>query len=52
VDALVDAVAVYDLPAARETAGILLMAEASGRPMSLADVTGEHRRFASAILPA
>ncbi len=37
VDTFADAVAVYDLPAARETAGILVMAEASGRPMSLAD---------------
>jgi predicted nucleic acid-binding protein len=32
-----DAIAIYDLPAARDTARILVAAEASGRPMSLAD---------------
>jgi len=32
-----DAIAVYDLPAARETARVLVSAESSGRPMSLAD---------------
>jgi predicted nucleic acid-binding protein len=37
VDSFAEAVAVYDLPAARHTAGILVAAEASGRPMSLAD---------------
>lgn len=37
VDAFTEAVAVYDLPAARETAMILVAAEASGRPMALAD---------------
>lgn len=33
----VDAIAVYDLAAARETARLLVTAEATGRPMSLAD---------------
>jgi len=37
VDTFADAVAVYDLPAARETAAILVTAQAAGRPMSLAD---------------
>jgi predicted nucleic acid-binding protein len=32
-----ETIAGYDLPAARRTAGILVAAEASGRPMSLAD---------------
>ncbi len=32
-----DAIAVYDLPAARETARVLVSAASSGRPMSLAD---------------
>jgi predicted nucleic acid-binding protein len=32
-----ETIAVYDLPAARRTASILVAAEASGRPMSLAD---------------
>jgi predicted nucleic acid-binding protein len=37
VDAFADAVVVYDLPAARETAAILVAAQAAGRPMSPAD---------------
>jgi toxin FitB len=37
VDTFAEAVAVYDISAARETANILVAAEASGRPMSLAD---------------
>ena len=37
VGAFAASIAVYDLLAARETAGILVSAEASGRPMSLAD---------------
>jgi len=37
VDAFADAVVVYDLPAAQETAAILVAAQAAGRPMSLAD---------------
>lgn len=37
VDTFADAVVVYDLPAARQTASILVAAEAAGRPMSLAD---------------
>jgi predicted nucleic acid-binding protein len=37
VDTFAEAVAVYDIPAARETAHILVAAEVSGRPMSLAD---------------
>jgi predicted nucleic acid-binding protein len=36
VDSVADTVAVYDLPASRHTARILVAAEASGRPMSLA----------------
>lgn len=37
VDTFAESIAVYDLPAARETAAILVAARASGRPMSLAD---------------
>ena len=37
IGSFADAIAVYDLPAARRTAGILVAAQASGRPMSLAD---------------
>ena len=37
VDSFSETVAVYDLRAARRTASILVAAEASGRPMSLAD---------------
>lgn len=37
VDTFADAVVVYDLPAAQETAAILVAAQAGGRPMSLAD---------------
>lgn len=37
VDSYAEAIAVYDLHAARRTARILVEAEASGRPMSLAD---------------
>ena len=37
VDTFADAVVVYDLPAAKETAAILVAAQAAGRPMSLAD---------------
>ena len=37
VDTFSDAVVVYDLPAAPETAAILVAAQAAGRPMSLAD---------------
>lgn len=37
VDTFADAVVVYDLPAAQETASILVAAQAAGRPMSLAD---------------
>ena len=37
VDTFAEAVATYDLPAARQTASILVTAEARGRPMSLAD---------------
>jgi predicted nucleic acid-binding protein len=37
VDPFAEAVAVYEIPAARETAHILVAAEASGRAMSLAD---------------
>ncbi len=37
VDSYAEAIAVYDLLAARQTARILVAAEASGRPMSLAD---------------
>jgi predicted nucleic acid-binding protein len=37
LDDFTDAIAVYNLPAARETAKLLVAADASGRPMSLAD---------------
>jgi predicted nucleic acid-binding protein len=37
VDTFVEAIAIYDLPAARQTARILVAAKTSGRPMSLAD---------------
>ena len=37
VDSFAEAVAVYDLPAARQAARILVAAQESGRPMSLAD---------------
>ena len=37
LDSFCDSVAVYDVTAARRTASILAAAEASGRPMSLAD---------------
>ena len=37
VDDFAESIAVYDLPAARETAAVLVAAQASGRPMSLAD---------------
>ena len=37
VDTFADAIAVYDLAAARQTASILVAAQAAGRPMSLAD---------------
>lgn len=37
VDTFADAVAAYDLASARETASILVAAQAAGRPMSLAD---------------
>lgn len=37
VDAFADTIAVYDVLAARTTASILVAAEASGRPMGLAD---------------
>lgn len=37
VDTFADAVVVYDLAAAQETAAILVAAQAAGRPMSLAD---------------
>ena len=37
VDTFAESVAVYDLPAARETASLLVAAQDSGRPMSLAD---------------
>ena len=40
LEAYVDAIAVYDLPAAQHAASILVAAEASGRPMSLADAQG------------
>ena len=50
VDAFADAVVTYDLPAARQTAAILVAAQAAGRPMSLADaqiagicVAGDHQ---------
>lgn len=37
LDAFADTVAVYDLPAAQATAGILVHAQSEGHPMSLAD---------------
>jgi predicted nucleic acid-binding protein/plasmid stability protein len=37
VEAYADAIAVYNLPGAQHAASILVAAEASGRPMSLAD---------------
>lgn len=37
VDAFADTIAVYDVPAARTTASILVAAESAGRPMTLAD---------------
>ncbi|MBM6404200.1 type II toxin-antitoxin system VapC family toxin [Phycicoccus sp. CSK15P-2] len=37
VEAFADAVVIYDLPAARQTASILVAAQAAGRRMSLAD---------------
>jgi predicted nucleic acid-binding protein len=37
VDTFAESIAVYDLPAARETASVLVAAQDSGRPMSLAD---------------
>lgn len=37
VDTFADAVVVYDLPAAQETAAILVATQAAGRPMSLGD---------------
>lgn len=37
LEAYAESVVVYDLPAARETAAILVAAEHSGRPMALAD---------------
>lgn len=37
VDTFAEAIAIYDLPAARQTARILVAAQTSGRPMSLAD---------------
>jgi predicted nucleic acid-binding protein len=37
VDAFAESIAVYDLPAARQTASLLVAAQASGRPMPLAD---------------
>lgn len=37
MDDFADVIVVYDLAAARETAKLLVAAEASGRPMSLAD---------------
>lgn len=37
VDTFVESIAIYDVPAARETAALLVAAQASGRPMSLAD---------------
>lgn len=37
VDTFAETIAVYDLPAARETARILVAAQDSGQPMSLAD---------------
>ena len=37
LSAFVEAIAVYDLPAARQTASVLVASEKRGRPMSLAD---------------
>lgn len=37
IGAFAETIATYDLPAAQDTAGLLVAAEASGRPMSLAD---------------
>ena len=37
LEAFTEAIALYDLPAARETAKVLVASDASGRPMSLAD---------------
>ena len=37
LDTFAEAVVSYDLPAARETAAVLVAAESSGRPMALAD---------------
>ena len=37
VDAFTEAIAVYDVPAAKATARILVAAEAAGRPIALAD---------------
>jgi predicted nucleic acid-binding protein len=37
LDTFAESVVVYDVSAARETAGVLVAAEAAGRPMSLAD---------------
>ena len=37
VDAFAESIVVYDVPAAREAAAVLVAAQAAGRPMSLAD---------------
>lgn len=37
VDVFIDAIVVYDVPAAQATARILVEAESTGRPMALAD---------------
>lgn len=37
IDGFAETIAVYDLPAARQTAGVLVSAGKSGRPISLAD---------------
>lgn len=37
VDDFAESIAIYDLPAARQTATVLVAAQTSGRPMSLAD---------------
>lgn len=37
LDTFAESVVPYDLPAARETAAVLVAAESSGRPMALAD---------------
>lgn len=37
VDTFAESIAIYDVPAARETAAVLVAAQTSGRPMSLAD---------------